>query len=71
MIASDIQFIMEIDNTDYKMGEQANKAWHRDTLSINFINKKELQRLPDNIVIYTNKKRAITYALTKINETER
>ena len=63
VIASDIQFIMEIDHPNYKMGAQARSTWHQDTLSVNFKNKKELQRISNQTIVYTNKKRAITYTL--------
>ena len=71
VIASDIQFIMEIDNPDYSKGIQSQRYFISDTLTVNFRNKKELQRLPDGEIKYKNHKYALTYSLKKIYETER
>jgi len=70
-LASDIQFMMEIDNPDYNMGIQSNRYFISDTLIVNYKNKKELQRLPDGEIKYKNHKYALTYSLKKIYETER
>jgi hypothetical protein len=66
VIASDIQFIIDIDNPDYYAGKQAHWMWEQDTLSVNYKNEKELRRLPDGKVEYKNNKRALHYMLTNI-----
>ena len=66
VIASDIQFIMEIDNPDYFAGNQAHWTFVQDTLSVNYKNEKELRRFPDGKVEYLNKKRALHYTLFNI-----
>jgi len=71
VIASDIQFIMEIDNPDYNPGIQSKRELISDTLTVNFRNKKELKRLPDGEIKYKNHRYALTYSLKKIYETER
>ena len=71
VIASDIQFIMEIDNSDYKTGVLSKRSFMKDILTVKYKNKKELQRLPDGEIKYKNHKYALTYSLRKIYETER
>jgi hypothetical protein len=71
IIASDIQFVMEIDNPDYMSGVKANRNYVQDTLTIFYKKIKELQRLPDGTIIYKNHKYKHIYSLKKINETER
>ena len=67
VIASDIQFIIDIDNPDYFAGKQAHWMWEQDTtLSVNYKNEKELRRFPDGKVEYINKKRALHYTLINI-----
>ena len=68
VIASDIQFIMEIDNPNYIKGIQANREFVQDTLVVRYKKEKELQRLPDGEIKYYNRKRMLTYSLKKINE---
>jgi len=72
VIASDIQFIMEIDNPDYNHGIQSNRELISDTFTVNFRNKKEIKRFPDGEIKYKNKKRALNYTLHKIttNDTD-
>ena len=70
VVASDIQFIMEIDNPIYTIGIQANRQWAGDTLVVNYKKEKELRRLPDGVIQYTNHKRELSYSLKKIYETE-
>jgi len=67
VIASDIQFLMEIDNPEYVRGAQSTRMFVQDTLFINYKNKKELQRLPDQTIIYKNKKRTLNYTFNKID----
>jgi hypothetical protein len=69
VIASDIQYIMQIDNPAYKMGVQANRYWNRDTLVVNYKNTKELQRLSNGEIMYQNHQHTLTYSLTKIENT--
>jgi len=66
LIASDIQFIMEIDNPDYSAGTRAQWLWIEETLSVNYRDKKELRRFSDGKVEYKNNKRALSYTLTNI-----
>jgi hypothetical protein len=67
VIASDIQFIMEIDNPKYEEGIKSVRVSAQDTLSVIYKNRKELKRLPDGKIIYKNKKRAINYTLIRID----
>jgi hypothetical protein len=68
-MASDLQFIMEIDNSDYKIGCEANRKLVDDTLVVTYKKEKELQRLPNGEIIYKNHKRNLTYSLKKITAT--
>jgi hypothetical protein len=70
-LAADIQFMMEIDNPAYRLGAKASRHWDKDTLVVNYKKEKELQRFPNGEIQYTNHKRALTYSLKKIYETER
>jgi len=60
-VASDLQFIIEIDNPNYKKGVDANRQWIKDTLVVK--NKNEMQRFADGKVQYKNQKRGLTYTL--------
>jgi len=71
VIASDIQFIMEIDNFAYNIGVQSNRTFIQDTLTVTYKKEKELQRFPDGEIKYKNHKRELTYSFKKIYETER
>jgi hypothetical protein len=66
VIASDIRFIMEIDNPDYRLGVEANRYWDRDTLVVNYKREKELRRFPDGEIQYKNRKHELTYSFRKI-----
>jgi hypothetical protein len=69
VVASDIQFIMEVDNPDFKAGVEAKREWVQDTLIVK--NKdKVIRRLPDGEIKYCNEKRGLTYTLTIINATD-
>jgi hypothetical protein len=65
-IASDIQFIMEIDNPNYSLSVKAKKYWFEEYLIVNYNNIKELRRLSVNEIEYKNIKRELTYSLVKI-----
>jgi hypothetical protein len=67
VIASDIQFMMEIDNPAYRIGFQSYRSMAQDTLVVNYKKEKELQRYPNGEINYTNHKRSLTYFLNKIN----
>ena len=67
-IASDIQFILEIDNPNYSLRSKATKCWFDDTFIVNYKNKKELRRLSNEAIEYENLKRKLTYSFVKINE---
>jgi myo-inositol-hexaphosphate 3-phosphohydrolase len=67
-MASDIRFMMEIDNENYKIGVAADRQMVGDTLVVRYKKDKELQRLPDGTIKYTNHKRGLTYYLRKISE---
>jgi hypothetical protein len=71
VMASDIQFIMEIDNPVYPAGILSNRTINLDTLTVRYKKAKELQRFPDGEIKYKNLKYALTYSLRKIYETER
>jgi len=72
VMASDIQFIMEIDNPDYPIGVHANRHFMENTLMVRYKKEKELCRFPDGAVQYHNHQRKLTYSLKKIHdETER
>ena len=71
VMASDIQFIMEIDNPTYGIGVQSNRYFIQDTMVVTYKKEKELRRFPDGAVQYKNYKRGLTYSLKKIYETER
>ena len=71
VVASDIQFIMEIDNPDYKIGAKSDRYWVQDTLTVMYKKEKELKRFPSGEVVCKNNRRAIAYSLKKMNETER
>lgn len=71
VVASDIQFMMEIDNPAYTLGVQSNRNLAQETLVVRHKNEKELQRFSDGTIKYTNHKRKLTYSLKKIYETER
>jgi hypothetical protein len=71
VVAADIQFMMEIDNPYYNIGNQSDRLFVQDTLTVTYKKEKELRRLPDGTVKYINHKRDITYSLKKIYETER
>jgi len=64
--ASDIQFIISIDNPYYNIGIQSNRQLIGDTLVVNYKKEKELRRFPDGTIQYTNYKRVFTYSLKKI-----
>jgi hypothetical protein len=70
-VASDIQFIMEVDNPRYNIGIQTSRYWRQDTLVVKYKTEKELQRFPDGEIKYINHKRGLTYLFKKIYETER
>ena len=65
-VAADIQFLMEVDNSDYSIGIQTNRFFVQDTLVVNGKKEKELHRFPDGEVKLINHKRDITYSLRKI-----
>jgi hypothetical protein len=71
VIASDIQFMMEIDNPIYAIGTQANRYWTQDTLTVTYKKAKQLQRFPDGGITCKNLKHTLTYSLKKIYDTER
>jgi len=71
VIASDIQFIMEIDSPTYAIGNQSSRFFIQDTLVITYKKEKELQRFPDGGIKYKNHKRELTYSFKKIYETDR
>jgi len=70
-MASDIRFIMEIDNPNYTVGIKANRQLVGDTLVVSYKKEKEIRRFPNEEVQYKNNKRALTYSLKKMYETER
>ena len=71
VIASDIQFIMEIDNPNYFKSVQSNRQFVEENLVIIYKNEKQLQRHSDGKVEYKNNKHKLNYTLTKINEIKR
>jgi len=66
VMASDIRFMMDVDNPDYRFGVEANRYWDNDTLVVNYKKEKELRRFPDGEVQYKNQKRELVYLLRKI-----
>ena len=66
VLASDIQFIMSVDNPCYDIGIQSNRQLVGDTLVVSYKKEKELRRLPDGGIQYKNHKRELTYSLKKI-----
>jgi len=66
-IASDIQFILEIDNPAYKAGQKADRHLINDTLTISY-KKKILQRFVSGEMVMLNKKHNLTYTFKKIEE---
>lgn len=70
VIASDIQFMMEIDNPAYAVGAQANRYRTQDTLTVAYKKSKLLQRFPDGEITCKNLKHTLTYSLKKIYDTE-
>jgi hypothetical protein len=68
VVASDIQFIMEIDNPNYKVGVVAERQWEQDILTVNYKKAKQLQRLPNGEIKYFNHKHGLTYSFIKISE---
>jgi hypothetical protein len=67
-VASDIQFMMEIDNPSYGIGAQSNRFFIQDTLVVTYKKEKDLRRFPDGEILYKNYKRELTYSLKKINQ---
>ncbi len=65
-LAGDVQFMLEIDNSAYKAGRQANRYWETDTLVVAYEKDKEFRRLPTNELVMRNEKRNITYSLKRI-----
>jgi hypothetical protein len=65
-IASDIQFILEIDNPKYSLGAKSTICFSKDSFIVNYNNKKELRRFPNNVVEYENMKRKLTYSFVRI-----
>ena len=65
VIASDIQFIMEIDNTTYSIGTKSNRQLSQNTLIVTFKKGKELQRLPGGEIKYFNYKYNLIYSLKR------
>jgi hypothetical protein len=68
VIASDIQFIMEIDNPNYSLHTKTKKYWSKDIWIVNYKNMKELRRISNDLVEYENVLRKLKYSLVKINE---
>jgi hypothetical protein len=68
VMASGIQFIMEIDNAAYTIVAQSNRSFVQDTLVVTYKKEKEFQRFPDGTIQYKNHKRALTYSFKKINQ---
>jgi len=68
VLAADIQFMMEIDNPVYNIGNQSNRVFIQDTLVVTYKKEKELQRFPNGEIQYKNHKRGLTYSLKKIGE---
>jgi hypothetical protein len=66
VIASDIQFIMEIDNPDYKVGKATKRGYFHHTLEVKYRNQKKMQRFPSGEIQYKNKKSKLTYSLKKM-----
>jgi len=66
VVASDIRFIMEVDNPAFRPGAGAKRYITGDTLVVDYKGRQELRRSPDGGVKYKNIKRALTYSLTGI-----
>jgi len=66
-IAGDLQFILEIDNPDYKKGRSANRDLS-DNTQIIVRKHKQLQRFANGEMVMTNKKRNLTYTFRRMEE---
>jgi len=65
-LASDIQFIMEVDSPNFASGTKATRYFSDDILTINYKNQKELRRFSNEKIELKNFKRGLTYTFTKI-----
>ncbi|MDR0206941.1 MAG: hypothetical protein LBI45_06760 [Bacteroidales bacterium] len=65
--ASDIQFIMEIDNPNFSFGSKAIKSFTNNILTINYKNKKEFRRFSNEKIEFINLKYSLIYTFTKID----
>ena len=70
ILASDIQFMMEIDSPLYNIASRSNRYWIDNTLIVNYKKKKEIQRFPNGEIILNNHKHKICYSFKKIYEIE-
>jgi hypothetical protein len=61
-LASDLQFMLEIDNSSFKKGRVSNRVMSKDILTITHKHKR-LQRFPCGEFILYNEKRGLTYTL--------
>ena len=66
VIASDMLFIMEIDNPNYKIGAKTKKFMYHNAFGTSEIKGKQLLRFFDGKVKYFNRKHKLTYSLQKI-----
>ena len=66
-LASDIQFIMEIDNPNFASGVKVTRCFSDDILTINYKNQKELRRFSNEKIELKNIRRGLTYTFTKIS----
>jgi hypothetical protein len=67
VLASDIQFIMEIDNPNYKIGFELERIRYGNAFGVRNKKRNQLLRFfEDNTIKYFNRKRGLTYSLVKI-----
>ena len=66
VIASDIQFIMEVDNPNYSYGAHTSRFFEDHILVVTYNKVKELRRFPKGGIQYKNRKHNLTYTFNKL-----
>ena len=69
-ISNDIQFMLEIDNPEYKTGRAASKIMNNDTLTVLYKKEIVLQRFETGEMIMNNKKRKLMYSFKKMEASQ-
>ena len=67
-VARDVQFMLEIDNQEYKTGKKAVRSRNNDTLTIVYKNQIIFQRYASGEMVMHNRKRDLTYSFKKMEE---